>query len=286
MIAHSFGGATIGEDAAPGNKTGAVGPAAAAELELVPPHSLAPAVKPPPKLDAQLEWGPGGGLDMDDDDSVWSTGENFSPVFYVSQRVGEPSHARPQVQAAPVVTGPFLVVAETEQRQVTKGLVGSLRAGHAERPQFGQEVSPAAIALEQRLAYLAETGQGERVPRRPMGRVHRLSSLSWTTSLCTRPCIMAPSRPLPTGSASRQPRRRLGVPQGMSVSHGPPSRFGARQRPCLRHQLPRRVPAASEVPGIESMSRLVYSCWGLSGRATAPCSTISPRRHTYTRSTT
>ena len=69
----------------------------------------------------------------------------------------------PQVQAAPIVTGPFLVVAEAEQRQVAKGLVGSLGAGHAERTQFGQEVSPPAVALEQRLADLAETGQSERV---------------------------------------------------------------------------------------------------------------------------
>ena len=61
--------------------------------------------------------------------------------------------------------------------------------------------------------------------------------MSWTTSLCTRPCIMAPSRPLPTGSASSQraagwPYHRVGL-----LAIGPASRCGAHLRPCLGQQV-------------------------------------------------
>ena len=58
-------------------------------------------------------------------------------------------------------------MAEVEQGQVAKSLVRGLRAGDAERAQFGEEMGSAAIAFEQRLADGAQPAQGQWVDARP-----------------------------------------------------------------------------------------------------------------------
>ena len=167
MVADALGRTAVRQDAAPGHEPRPVGPAAAPELELVVRHGLAPAIKPPPQLHPQLHGSSRGRFEMDDNDLVGTAGEKLPPVLDIPQPVGEPGNAVANIQAAPVIGGPFLVMAEVQQGQVAKSLVRGLGAWNAERAQFGEEMGSPAIAFEQRLADVAQTAQGERVDAGP-----------------------------------------------------------------------------------------------------------------------
>ncbi len=126
VVTHAFGRTPVGKNARPGHKAGAVGPASAPEVELVTTDGLTPAVKPAPQLHAQFQRPVGGRSQVDGDDLVREAGKKLPPVLDISDGVREPGYAVAQVQAAPVIIAPLLVMAESEEGQVAQCLIGGL----------------------------------------------------------------------------------------------------------------------------------------------------------------